>query len=80
MKQDTPNHLRHSAKADRLHQVGLKRAGNPAIPDYKPSNTLSRQSAAISQRGEDNNQGIENRAPLATGFESTGQDGSGSDC
>jgi len=75
----TPNEKRHTSKADRLHQVGLARAGNPAIQDYSNApNKLSRQSAAISQRGEDNNQGIENRSPRATGFQSTGSDLSGS--
>jgi hypothetical protein len=67
-----------SAKSARLHAIGLNRAGKPAWADNKPSNKLSQQSAACSQRGEDNNQGIEGRAPTSREFESTGQDGAGS--
>lgn len=75
----TPNEKRHTSKADRLHQIGLARAGNPAIQDYSNApNKLSRQSAAISQRGEDNNQGLLREAPVSTGFQSTGFSGEGS--
>ena len=74
----TPNEKRHTSKADRLHQVGLARAGNPTIQDYSnASNKLYNQSASHTDR-QGTNQGIEGRAPRATGFESTGADFAGS--
>lgn len=60
-----------------LREAGLKRAGNPAYPDYKPNNKFAEQSAGIRRRGA-------NRIPdypdvtRSTGFESTGNDWAGS--
>ena len=73
-KTSTPNHLR---KVHGNYSIGSRRAGRVEVADYSnPKGKLS----GHGQRPEDSNQGIEGRSPRATGFQSTGQDGSGSDC
>ena len=52
-KTSTPNHKRKGSKrAQELHNVSIKRAGNPSYPDHKPSNKLHEQSAGARRAGE----------------------------
>lgn len=61
----------------RMLNAGIARAGNPAYPDHKPSDKLSRQSAGAKRHGD-------NRYPdypdvtTSNSRESTGHDASGS--
>ncbi len=48
----TPNHERRGSKrAQELHNVSIKRAGNPSYPDHKPSK-LHEQLAGARRAGE----------------------------
>ena len=74
----TPNELRHTSKADRLHQVSQLRAGDPAYPDHKPSNKLHSQSRSA-QNPNNNKVGANNsEGGPGAGFQSTGTDEAGS--
>ena len=67
--------MRTNSKA--MHNVGLKRAGNPAYADHKPSNKLHEQSAGAKRQGNNRIQDFPD-VTVSNGFESTGRNGSGS--
>lgn len=60
-----------------LREAGLKRGGNPAYPDHKPSNKFAEQSAGIRRRGDNRIQDFPD-VSSSTGFESTGHTWAGS--
>ena len=60
-----------------LISAGIKRAGNPAYADHKPSNKLHEQSAG-SKRAGSNVYPDYPDASVSNGFESTSKTGAGS--
>ena len=63
-------------QTQRMLRAGLARNGNPVYPDHKPSDKFQRQSASLRRRG-DNTYPDYPDTTKSTGFESTGNDGSG---
>ena len=61
----------------RMLNAGLDRAGDPAYADHKPSNKLTSQSAGARRRG-DNTYPDYPDTTVSNGFESTGNNKSGS--
>jgi hypothetical protein len=75
----------HSEKANaaskpqtkRMLNAGLDRAGDPAYPDHKPSDKLTRQSAGARRRGETQYADYPDK-PMPSSHESTGSNWAGS--